>query len=326
MPIKNMIQAINEALRQAMEKDKNVIILGEDVGLNGGVFRVTEGLQATFGKERVFDTPLAESGIVGASVGMSVAGLKPVVEIQFSGFIYPAMNQIVSHVARMRNRSRGRFTCPMVIRAPHEGGVKALEHHAESMEAMFLQSPGIKVVIPSGPYTAKGLLMAAIADPDPVIFLEPLRLYRSIKEDVPLEPYELEIGKARIVREGQDVTVVTYGATVKTCLEAVEKAAGGKVANCEVIDLLTVSPMDSDTIEQSVKKTGRLVVVHEAPQSAGVGAEVSARIAEHAMMYLKGPIVRVTGFDTIIPLAKHEREYIPDAGRVEEAIRKVMEY
>lgn len=326
MPIKNMIQALNEALRQAMEKDENVVILGEDVGLDGGVFRVTEGLQERFGVKRVFDTPLAESGIVGTAVGMSIVGMKPVCEIQFSGFIYPAMNQIVSHVARMRNRSRGRFTCPMVIRAPHEGGVKALEHHAESMESMFMQVPGVKVVIPSGPYTAKGLLLASLADPDPVIFLEPLKLYRSVKEDVPEEMYHLEIGKARVVREGKDVTVVTYGSTLKACVEAAEKVSGEKKGECEIIDLLTVSPLDTDTVEQSVKKTGRLVVVHEAPQSAGIGAEVCARIGERAILYLKGPMVRVTGFDIVIPLAKRERDDIPDAGRVEDAIRSVIEY
>lgn len=326
MAIKTMIQALNEALRLAMEKDARVVVLGEDVGVDGGVFRVTEGLLKQFGSARVLDTPLAESGMVGACVGMSVAGLKPIAEIQFSGFIYPAMNQIVNHVARMRNRSRGRFTTSMVIRAPHEGGVKALEHHAESMESMFLQSPGVKVVIPSTPHNAKGLLLAAIESKDPVIFLEPLKLYRSIKEDVPDAYYTTPIGKARIARSGNDVTIVTYGSLVKTCVEAAENVSVQRLGECEVIDLMTLSPMDFETIQQSVNKTGRLLVVHEAPQSAGIGAEVAARVSERCMMSLKGPIVRVTGFDVVIPLAKMENLYIPDVNRVVKGIKQVLEY
>lgn len=326
MAIKTMIAALNEALEQAMRKHDNVVILGEDVGVDGGVFRVTDGLITKFGDKRVLDTPLAENGIIGASVGMSIAGLRPVAEIQFSGFIFPAMNQIVSHVARMRNRSRGRFNCAMVIRTPHEGGVKALEHHAESMESMFLQAPGIKVVIPSTPYYAKGLMLAAIEDNDPVIFLEPLKLYRSIKEEVPEEYYTLPIGKARVARKGNDVTIVTYGSLVKTCVEAAEQLNVQRMADVEVIDLLSLAPLDFETVANSVTRTGRLVIVHEAPQTAGLGAEIAARVAERCLLSLKGPVVRVTGFDTVIPLAKMESLYIPDVSRVVKGVRKVMEF
>lgn len=321
----NIVQAVNQALMNEMGNDKTVVVYGEDVGLEGGVFRATVGLQEKFGKDRAFDTPLAESAIVGTAVGMAINGLKPVVEMQFMGFSYPAFNQIISHVARMRNRSRGRFTLPMVIRAPYGGGIRALEHHSESTEALYAQIPGLKVVIPSTPYDAKGLLIAAIRDPDPVLFLEPKRIYRAFKQDIPEEAYVLPIGKAKIVEEGEDVTIVTWGAMVRDVQKASEivKAKG---ISTEIIDLRTISPMDRETIIESVKKTGRVVVVHEAPKTLGVGAEIISIINEKAFLYLEAPPTRVTGFDTIFPLPRGEKHYIPSPERIVKAIKDVVKF
>lgn len=317
----NIVEALNLALNQEMEKDGSVLILGEDVGIDGGVFRVTDGLYKKYGKDRVIDTPLAEPGIVGTSIGLAVNGFKPVAEIQFSGFIYSAFDQIISHAARIRNRSRGRFTCPLVVRAPYCGGIKALEHHSESMENIFVHTPGLKVVIPSTPSDAKGLLVSAIRDPDPVIFYEPKRIYRAIKEEVNEKEYTIPIGKAKIVKEGNDVTIISWGAMVRECLEAVEKID----SSCEVIDLRTLKPLDIDTIINSVKKTGRVVIVHEAPKTSGFGAEIIALINEKALLNLEAPVKRVTGFDTVFPYAKMENKYLPDE-RIEKGIREVLGY
>ena len=325
MPNINMVDAINLALEQEMKKDKKVMVLGEDVGKEGGVFRVTKGLQKKFGKERVVDTPLAESGIIGTSVGLAIYGMRPVAEVQFSGFIYPGFNQIISHVARMRNRSRGRFTCPLVIRAPYSGGIRALEHHSESMEALYAHMPGLKVVIPSSPSDAKGLLASAIRDPDPVLFLEPKRIYRAIKEDVQTKEFVIPLGKANIVQEGKDVTIIAWGAMVREAKKAID-ALKNKEVSIELIDIRTISPLDTATILDSVKKTGRVVIVHEAPQSGGWGAEISARINERAILHLKSPIKRVTGYDTVFPLYQNEMKYLPSPQRITQAIHEVMEY
>ncbi|MFC2142816.1 alpha-ketoacid dehydrogenase subunit beta [Candidatus Aenigmatarchaeota archaeon] len=315
MTIMNMVQAINSALSNAMENDKDVILLGEDVGIDGGVFRVTDGLFKKFGKERVMDTPLAELGIVGCAIGMAVYGLKPVAEIQFSGFLPPAFDQLVSHAGRLRNRSRGRYTVPLVVRTPYSGGIHAPEHHSESMETVYAAVPGIKVVIPSRPYNAKGLLISSIKDPDPVVFLEPKRVYRAIKEDVPEESFALPLGKANVEKEGKDVSVISYGAMMKYTKEAVEEAEKQKVS-CEIIDLQTISPLDFDTIAKSVKKTGRCVIVHEAPKTCGIGAEIIAMINERALLSLEAPVKRVTGFDTPFPLSKLEGHYLPNPKRI----------
>jgi pyruvate dehydrogenase E1 component subunit beta len=319
MPKMNMVQAINLALKEEMQRDDSVVILGEDVGRDGGVFRITEGLLDQFGAERVIDTPLSESGIVGAAIGMAVYGLKAIAEIQFMGFIYPAVDQLFSHAARIRSRTRGRFTCPIVVRTPYGAGVKALEHHSESTEALFCQMPGVKVVIPPSPYYAKGLLISAIRDPDPVIFLEPTRLYRLFKEDVPEGEYSVPLGKARIVQEGKDVTVMAWGSMLHKVLESVGTEA-------EVIDLMTLVPLDEETIYNSVKKTGRAVIVHEAPKMCGFGAELSASIAEDAMLYLKAPIIRVTGYDVVMPMPKLEDYYLPGVERIRRAVAEVMKY
>jgi pyruvate dehydrogenase E1 component beta subunit len=325
MAKRNLVEAINSGLMVEMERDPRVVVLGEDVGKEGGVFRVTDGLQVKFGVNRVFDTPLAESGIIGVSVGMAVKGLRPVAEIQFEGFLYLSMNQIMNHAARIRTRSRGRFTCPLVIRSPWGGGIHAPEHHSDSPEALFAHTPGIKVVIPSTPYDAKGLIISAIRDPDPVLFFEPKRIYRAIKEEVPDGEYTVPIGKAKLVREGKDVTVITWGSMVREVLRAAETAdqEGVKV---EVIDLRTISPLDDETFLESVRKTGRAVVVHEAPPTCGVGAEVIARINEKALYSLQGPVVRVTGFDTVVPLTKLENHYLPSPERILRGIRKVMAF
>jgi pyruvate dehydrogenase E1 component beta subunit len=320
MTTMNMVQALNLALREEMERDKNVVVLGEDVGKDGGVFRVTEGLYSRFGAERVVDTPLAETGIVGAAIGMAVYGLKPVVEIQFMGFIYSAIDQIFSHAARIRARSRGRFTASLVIRTPYGGGVKALEHHSESTEALFCQMPGVKVVVPSSPRIAKGLLLSAIRDPDPIVFLEPTRLYRMIKEDVPEIDYTVPLGKARVVQEGKEVTVIAWGSMLQRTMQAVEGI------NAEVIDLMTLSPFDEETVLQSVKKTGRVVIVHEAPSTCGLGAELSATIAELAMLHLKAPILRVTSYDVVLPLPKLEDHYLPNVVRIRRALESALQY
>lgn len=323
--ILNLVQAVNQALMNEMELDKTVVVYGEDVGVEGGVFRATVDLQKKFGVERAFDSPLAESAIVGTAVGMAINGLKPVVEMQFMGFSYPAFNQIISHVARMRNRSRGRYTLPMVIRMPYGGGIRALEHHSESTESLYAQIPGLKVVIPSTPYDAKGLLIAALRDPDPVLFLEPKRIYRAFKQDIPEEAYVLPIGKAKVLEEGSDVTVVAWGAMVRDVQKAVEmlKEKGIKP---EVIDLRTIAPMDRETIIESVKKTGRIVVVHEAPKTLGLGAEIISIVNEKAFLYLEAPPTRVTGFDTTFPLPRGEQHYIPSPERIAKAIEDVVRY
>lgn len=321
----NMVEAINRGLMEEMERDSSVMVLGEDVGREGGVFRVTDGLQSRFGAERVVDTPLAESGIVGVALGLAVKGFKPVAELQFMGFLPPALDQVISHVSRIRNRSRGRYTCPMVIRMPYGGGIHAPEHHSESIEAMLAHIPGIKVVIPSTPHDAKGLIVSAIRDPDPVLFLEPKRVYRAIKEEVPDEEYTVPIGEARVVREGDDVTVISWGAMVREALHAAEKVKGEGV-NAEVIDLRTISPLDDETIVTSVKKTGRAVIVHEAARTCGFGAEIIARINEKALLSLEAPVERVTGFDTVFPLYKMEHHYLPGPERILRGIRKVMAF
>jgi pyruvate dehydrogenase E1 component beta subunit len=320
MAILNMVQAINLALRQEMELDRRIVILGEDVGRDGGVFRVTEGLLEQFGVERVIDTPLSESAIVGAAIGMAAYGLRPVAEIQFMGFIYAAFDQLFTHAARLRSRSRGRFTCPLLVRTPYGGGIKAPELHEESSEALFCHMPGIKVVVPSGPYTAKGLLLAALRDPDPVLFLEPTRLYRLIREDVPEEEYAIPLGRARLVTEGRDVTVIAWG----SMLERAMKAAGTR--GVEVIDLLTLNPFDIETVLASVKKTGRAVIVHEAPKTGGFGAEVAATIAEEAILHLHGPVLRVTAPDVTMPLSKLQDSYLPTVEQIGKAIDEVMRY
>jgi pyruvate dehydrogenase E1 component beta subunit len=310
---------------EEMERDPAVVILGEDVGREGGVFRVTDGLQARFGADRVIDTPLAESGIVGTAFGMAVKGLRPVAEIQFEGFLAPAMDQIMSHIARIRTRSRGRFTAPLVIRSPFGGGIHAPEHHSDSPEAIFIHTPGIKVVIPASPYDAKGLIKAAIRDADPVLFFEPKRIYRAIKEEVPDEDYTVPIGKAKVVREGNDVTLISWGAMVRETLRAAEMVEKEGV-KAEVIDLRTLSPMDEETFLISVRKTGRAVIVQEAPRTCGLGAEISARIQETALLSLQAPVERITGFDTIVPLLKLENHYLPNPERIIRGIRKVMAF
>lgn len=321
----NIVQAVTQALDNEMELDSTVVVYGEDVGLEGGVFRATQGLQKKYGDKRVFDAPLAESAIVGTGVGMAINGLKPVVELQFMGFSYPAFNQIISHVARMRNRSRGRFTLPMVIRAPYGGGIRALEHHSESTEALYAQIPGLKVVIPSTPYDTKGLLIAAIRDPDPVLFLEPKRIYRAFRQEVPEDAYVLPIGKAKIVESGEDVTIVTWGAMVRDVQQA-SKIVKAKGINPEIIDLRTISPIDRETIVESVKKTGRIIVVHEAPKTLGVGAEIMAIVNEKAFLHLEAPPTRVTGFDTTFPLPRGEKHYIPSPERIAKSIEDVVKF
>lgn len=321
----NIVQAVNQAMMNELEADDRVVVYGEDVGLEGGVFRATVGLQEKFGKERVFDSPLAESAIVGTAVGMAVNGMKPVVEMQFSGFSYPAFNQIISHVARMRNRSRGRFTLPMVIRAPFGGGIRALEHHSESPETLYAHIPGLKVVVPSTPYDAKGLLIAAMRDPDPVLFLEPKKIYRAFRQEVPVEAYEIPIGKAKLVQSGDDITIVTWGSMVRDVQKAAEMVKE-KGINPEIIDLRTISPMDRDSFVESVKKTGRLLVVHEGPKTIGVGAEIISVVNEKAFLYLEAPPTRLTGFDTIFPLARGEQHYIPSPDRIAKYIEDVVKY
>lgn len=321
----NIIQAITDGLRVALREDQRVLVLGEDVGVNGGVFRATEGLQAEFGPERVVDTPLAEAGIVGASVGLAVNGMIPIPELQFFGFIYPAVEQIVAHVSRVRMRSQGRFTCPMVIRAPYGGGIRAPELHGDSPEAFFVHQPGIKVVCPSNPYDAKGLLLAAVADPDPVLFLEPMRIYRAFRDEVPEGNYKVEIGKANVVKEGKDISLFAWGTMLRVSLEAAQMAKE-KGWDVEVVDLRTLSPLDRDTIVQSVQKTGRAVVVHEAPKTAGLGAEIVALINEEALLYLEAPVARVGGYDAPQPLFSLEDIYAPDAKRILHGIEKVMTF
>jgi pyruvate dehydrogenase E1 component beta subunit len=319
-----LVDAINEALYQEMERDDRVVVLGEDVGLNGGVFRVTEGLQKRFGPERVVDTPLAESGIMGSAVGLAMAGMRPVPEIQFEGFLGPAYDQLVNHAARYRTRSRGAVTVPLTVRVPVGGGIHAPELHSDSPEAIYAHHPGLKVVMPSTPVDAKGLLLAAIRDPDPVVFFEPKRVYRSFREQVPEEDYTIPIGQAKIVSEGTDLTLVTWGATVFQALEALDKLP--EDLSVELIDLRSIYPWDSDTVAASVEKTGRCVIVHEAPKTSGFGAEVATTIQERCFLHLEAPVQRVTGFDTVMPYYKLELDYLPDAPRIAESVLQCAAY
>ncbi len=320
-----LVQAVTDALQCAMREDPSIIVLGEDVGLNGGVFRATDGLFKEFGADRVIDTPLAENGIVGSAIGLAIGGFRPVAEIQFTGFVYPAVNQIFAHAARYRNRTRGRYHVPLVVRMPYGGGIHAPEHHSESYEALMVNTPGLQVVIPSTPYDAKGLLISAIQNNDPVIFMEPKKIYRSFREDVPEGVYHVPLGKANVVKEGRDVTVVSYGAMMRPSLEAQEFLARENIS-VEVIDLRSLVPLDIDTLIASVTKTGRLVVVHEAPRSCGFGAELTALVNDKALVHLLAPVERVTGYDTIFPYAILEHHYLPDRERVVAGIRKTLDF
>lgn len=324
MTVRNMAQALNDAFDLALDKDESVVVIGEDVGRTGGVFRVTDGLREKFGEDRVIDTPVAESGIVGVAFGMAIAGLKPVVELQFMGFSYPAFDQIVNHVARIRNRSRHRFTAPMVIRIPFGGGIGAAEHHSESMEAIYAHTPGLKVVVPATPHDAKGLLLAAIEDPDPVIFCEPIRLYRAVKEEVPDGWYTSPIGEARVESQGEDITLISWGAMTKETRSAAERLVEMGFS-CDVIDLRSLVPLDVPTIVESVSRTGRAVVIHEAPRSAGFGAEVAAVIQEQCLYTLAAPVRRVTGWDTVFPLKRAEHLYLPTVDRIVDAAMATLE-
>jgi 2-oxoisovalerate dehydrogenase E1 component beta subunit len=320
-----MIEAINLAMARAMEDDSSVVLLGEDIGLNGGVFRATNGLQSRFGAERVIDTPLAETLIAGMAVGMAVQGLKPVAEIQFSGFIYSCLDHIINHAGRMRHRTRGRLSCPLVVRAPSGGGIHAPEHHSESPEAYFAHTPGIRVVYPSSPLRAYGLLLAAIRDPDPVIFLEPTRLYRLVKQDVPDNGEALNLDVCYTLREGKHITLVSWGAMVHETLQAADKLAKEGV-EAEVIDVATLKPIDMGTILESVQKTGRCVIVQEAPRTCGVGAEIAASLGEKGLLSLFAPIGRVAGYDAVMPLAKLEKAYMPSVDRILETVRNTLTF
>lgn len=320
-----LIQAINDGMRLLLEEDDRTIILGEDIGKNGGVFRATEGLQETFGDDRVVDTPLSEAGIIGTSIGLAVNGFRPIAEIQFLGFIYPAYEQIMTHVSRIRMRSMSRFTVPMVIRAPYGAGIRAPEIHSDSTETLFTHMPGIKVVCPSNPYDAKGLLIAAMEDPDPVLVLEPMKNYRSKREEVPVGKYTVEIGKGKIVREGTDVTLIAWGAMISIAEKAAELAAQ-KGISCEIIDLRTLYPIDRDIIANSVKKTTRVVIIHEAQNTGGLGNDIVSIINDTAFLYLRAPIERITGFDVPVPFFALEEHYLPTPARVVEGIEKVVHF
>jgi len=320
-----LVEAVNQALAYAMRTDENVVCLGEDIAVNGGVFRTTVGLLDKFGPERVMDTPLAESMIAGLAIGMAAQGLKPVAEFQFMGFIFPAMNQIICHAARIRNRTRGRITCPAVFRAPFGGGIRAPEHHSESTEALFAHIPGLRVVIPSSPRRAYGLLLAAIECPDPVIFLEPKRIYRHVKQEVPDDGATLPLDSCFILQEGTDVTLVTWGASIVESRQAVDNLTAQGIS-VELIDLATIKPLDIETILASVEKTGRLVIVHEAAKTGGVGGEIAAQVAERGLLSLKAPIARVTGYDTTMPYFQLEKHYIPSTQRIENALHRVLAY
>lgn len=325
MPEITLVEAVTQALGYELAHNPDVVLLGEDIGLNGGVFRATQGLQEKFGEHRVIDTPLAESMIAGLSVGMSVQGLRPVAEFQFMGFIFPAMNQIVTHAARMRNRTRGRLSCPIVFRAPFGGGIRAPEHHSESTEALFAHIPGLQVVIPSSPKRAYGLLLAAMRNPDPVIFLEPKRIYRMVKQDVPDNGEALPMGKCFTLKQGTDITLVSWGASIHETMIVAEKLAKEGVS-AEVIDVATIKPLDIETILDSVRKTGRCVIIHEAARTCGVGADISAQISEQALLDLQAPVQRVTGYDTTMPYFKLEKYYIPSEKRITDAIKQTLEY
>lgn len=324
MPDITLIEAVTQALAYELAHDEEVIIFGEDVGKNGGVFRATQGLQKRFGEKRVFDSPLAESMIAGLAVGMSLQGLKPVAEFQFMGFIYPAMNQIISHAARMRNRTRGRLHCPLVFRAPFGGGIRAPEHHSESTEALFAHIPGLQVVIPSSPKRAYGLLLAAIRNPDPVIFLEPKRIYRLHRQDVADNGEALPIGQCFTLRTGEDVTLISWGASIHETLQAA-KQLEQKGISCEVIDVASIKPLDIATILTSVEKTGRCVIIHEGAKTCGVGAEISAQLMENAMSDLVAPVQRITGYDTVMPYFQLEKYYLPSVDRIINSILSLME-
>lgn len=321
----SMLGAINMAMARALEKDPRVVLVGEDIGVNGGVFRATEGLLERFGEDRVLDTPLAETVLAGMSVGLAAQGFHPVAEFQFMGFIYPALDQVVNHAGRLRNRTRGRLSCPLVFRAPMGAGIHAPEHHSESTEAMFAQIPGIRVVVPSSPARAYGLLLSAIDDPDPVMFFEPTRLYRASREEVEDDGHGLPLDVCFTLREGTDVTLVTWGASVKETLAAANQLAADGIS-AEVIDVATLSPIDFDTILASVEKTGRLVIVHEAPRNCGVGAEIAARVAEKGLLFLQAPVERVTAPDAVVPLLRLEKIYMPGEKQIAEAARRVVRY
>lgn len=323
MATMNILQAINQTLAQQMEKNENVVVFGEDVGFEGGVFRTTAGLQKQFGEDRVFDSPIAEGAIVGSAIGMAINGLVPIVEMQFSGFMFPGYNQMVTHAARYRNRSRGKYNLPMVIRMPYGGGIRALEHHSESLETLFAHIPGLKLVIPSTPYDAKGLLAAAIQDPDPVIFFEPKKIYRAFKQEVPEEEYIIPIGKAKVIKKGTDLTVVAWGAMIREVQKAIEELEKEGIS-VELIDLRTIAPLDEETILASVKKTGRFLVVHEAVKSFGPAAELITLVNEKAFYHLEAAPSRLTGFDITVPLPKGEHHFMIDPKRIAYQIKKVL--
>ncbi|HVP11805.1 MAG TPA: alpha-ketoacid dehydrogenase subunit beta [Phycisphaerae bacterium] len=326
MAMLTMAKALNLALREALATDDRTMIIGEDVGQDEGVFRITEGLLKEFGPDRVVDFPLAEAAIVGTAIGLCFTGFRPICEMQFDGFSYHAYYQVENHISRYRNRTRGRYTCPMVIRIPYGGGIRAIEHHSDSREAVWAHLPGLKVVIPSGPRNARALLRASIFDPDPVIFYEPKACYRAFKEEVPDEPETMEIGKAQIVREGTDVTLISYGASMRPVLEAADELDEDHKISAEIIDLLSLVPMDTEAIIASVQKTGRCVVVHESPRNCGPAAEIIARIVERSLMYLEAPIQRVTGYDLVLPYFNLERPYLPDSQKVVTAARNAVDY
>ena len=325
MTLMNILEAINKTIDQQMEKDESIVVFGEDTGFVGGVFRATAGLQKKYGVERVFDMPIAEAAIIGSGIGMAVAGLKPIAEIQFSGFILPGYNQVVAHAARLRNRSRGKYHVPMVIRMPYGGGVKALEHHSESLDVLFGHIPGLKLVVPSTPYDAKGLLASAIQDPDPVIFMEPKRIYRAFKQEVPEEEYYIPLGKAKVVNPGTDITVVAWGPFIREVQKAMKLLENDHIS-VELIDLRTISPIDEETIVESVKKTGRLLVVHEAYKSFGPGAEIISLINEKAFVYLQAPPARLAGADITVPLPRGEHYFMITDKKIAREIKKIMKF
>ena len=325
MKIMNMVNAINDALDIKLSEDRSVVVYGEDVGVEGGVFRVTEGLQLKHGAERVFDSPLAESGIVGTAIGMAIAGMRPVVEMQFCGFIYPAFNQIISHASRMHNRSRGQHKTPMVIRMPYGGGINALEHHSESMEAIFGHIPGLKVIAPSTPHDAKGMLISAIESNDTILYMEPKRIYRAIKQEVSEEKFTIELGKANVLTQGKDVTIVSFGAMIREVQKAMVMAKEQGIS-VELIDLRSIYPIDRETIRNSVKKTGRIITVTEGPKSFGLGAEIAQIAIEEAFLHLEAPPARVSGYDVIVPLPKGEHHYMQDAYKILYEIEKIVKY
>ncbi len=319
-----LVEAVTQALAWELEHDDSVVVLGEDVGINGGVFRATNGLAERFGDQRVIDTPLAEVMIAGLTIGMATQGMKPVAEAQFMGFIYPMLDHMICHAARLRHRTRGRMHCPMVLRAPYGGGIHAPEHHSESTETLFAHIPGLRVVIPSSPARAYGLLLAAIRDPDPVVFLEPKRIYRLHKEEVPDDGEELPLDVCYVIRDGSDVTLVTWGAMIKETLEAADQLAEQGIS-AEVIDVATIKPLDTETIIESVQKTGRCVIVHEAARTGGMGAEIAAQLADAGLWHLHAPVKRVTGYDSVMPLYKMEMKYMPSVNRIMNAVNEIME-